>query len=392
VGAIKAPAGSDQVRYAGLFHKIFKLVLADDRRSAGVAILRTLAVLLSWIYGRGIKIRNLLFDFGILKVQNLDCRVISVGNLVVGGTGKTPMVIWLAKLLSAEGWRVAIVSRGYRREHPERLLVVSDGKHILVDSSFSGDEPQLMARRLPAIPVICCARRALAVEEAISQFNSEVVILDDGFQHRFLARDLDIVMLDAGNPFGSGHLFPRGIMREQATALSRAQVLVLTRFDDSLQTVENRENLARRWPDKPIFTATHSPVRLFEVATGREQPLSFLRNMKAAAFAGIERPDDFFRTLIDLGVNLVYTQPLSDHRRLTRELLETLLEEAGGLEAEIWVATEKDWVRLPDALPVNMNLWVLAIDMDLGEARSRFGSVVVKSLALDGTTPRNTTP
>jgi tetraacyldisaccharide 4'-kinase len=114
--------------------------------------------------------------------------------------------------------------------------------------------------------------------------------------------------------------------------------------------------------------------------------------MKAAAFAGIERPDDFFRTLIDLGVNLVYTQPLSDHRRLTRELLETLLEEAGGLEAEIWVATEKDWVRLPDALPVNMNLWVLAIDMDLGEARSRFGSVVVKSLALDGTTPRNTTP
>ena len=245
-----------QVTHGGLSEKVFKLILSETNDNVALSIIRFLATLVAWSYGNLIRIRNFLFDCGILKVQKLDCRIISVGNLTMGGTGKTPMVLWLAQFLSSEGWNLAIVSRGYRGKKPGGLLVVSDGRQIMVDSRFSGDEPQLLARRLPGIPILCSTKRAAAVETAIRRFKSEVVILDDGFQHRFLARDLDLVMLDAENPFGNGHLFPRGKMREQAAALSRAQALVLSRFDGSSVTKENREGLAQRWPNKPIFTAT----------------------------------------------------------------------------------------------------------------------------------------
>jgi len=124
----------------------------------------------------------------------------------MGGTGKTPMVIWLARFLSKEGWRVGVVSRGYKGEETKRVLVVSDGRNILAGSDISGDEPQLLARRLPGIPVLCSTKRALAAEAAVEQFRCEVVILDDGFQHRFIARNLDVVMLDSQKPFGNGSL------------------------------------------------------------------------------------------------------------------------------------------------------------------------------------------
>lgn len=377
------------VTHGGLPEKVFKLILAETKHNTVLTIIRFLAGLVAWSYGKLVTIRNFLFDHEIIKVQKLDCRIISVGNLAIGGTGKTPMVLWLAQFLSEEGWRVAIVSRGYRSEHPGRLLVVSDGQEILVEGRYSGDEPQLLARRLPGIPVLCSTKRAVAVEAAIKRFQTEVVILDDGFQHRFIARDLDLVMLDAEKPFGNGRLFPRGVMREQATALSRAQALVLSRFDDSSQTEDNREILAKRWPDKPIFTATHNPARLFEAASGREQLPSSLENARMAAFAGIERPDDFFKTLIDLGADLVYSNALSDHHSLTRELLESLMQEAEGVEPEIWITTEKDWVRLPDSLPEDMNLWILAIDLDLGDESSRFQAMLLQDLFLDETTPRS---
>ena len=252
----KARVEHDHVRHGGLLEKTFNLVLAEDRRSIGITTLRIIATLLAWPYGRLVKLRNFVFDCGILRAQKPDCRVISVGNLVVGGTGKTPMVLWLARFLSKEGLRVAIVSRGYRSEHTGGLLVVSDGHRIQTDVRFSGDEPQLLARRLPSIPVLCSTKRAVAVDAAIEKFKSDVVILDDGFQHRFVARDLDIVMLDALNPFGNGHLFPRGVMREQATALSRAEALVLSRFNRSHQAQHNRQDLVRRWPNKQVFEAS----------------------------------------------------------------------------------------------------------------------------------------
>jgi tetraacyldisaccharide 4'-kinase len=385
----QAQAERVQVRYGGLLEKIFKLVLAEDRGSVGASVLRTIATLLAWPYGWLIKLRNFLFECGILKVKKLDCRVISVGNLVVGGTGKTPMVLWLAQFLYEEGLRVAVVSRGYRGDHAGGPLVVSDGQHLHTDGRLSGDEPQLLARRLPTIPVLCSAKRAVAVEAAIREFKSDVVILDDGFQHRSVGRDLAIVMLDAVNPFGNGRLFPRGIMREQATALARAQALVLSRFDSSYQAQHNLEDLLSRWPDKQIFRAVHSPSRLFEVVSDEDKPLSSLKQVRTAAFAGIAQPDDFFASLVGLGAELVYANALPDHHPLSRGLLESFLQEASGLEPELWVITEKDWVRLPEDLPDGMNLWVLAIDLNLGEESSHFKKMVRESVEMAAVTLRS---
>jgi tetraacyldisaccharide 4'-kinase len=294
------------------------------------------------------------------------------------------MVIWLARFLLKEGRRVGIVSRGYKGEATKRVLVVGDGRNILVGSDISGDEPQLLARRLPGVPVLCSAKRALAAEAAVEQFQCEVVILDDGFQHRFIARNLDIVMLDSRYPFGDGFLLPRGIIREQATALKRAQVLVLSRFDGSREAEQSRKNLVGQWPDKTIVTAAHRATRLFEVTTQRELPLSSVKNKRLAAFAGIGRPDDFFRTVRDLGADLVHTTALPDHHPLTVELLASLVEEASAKQPELWLTTEKDWVRLPSDLPGSMKLMILAVEIDLDGDSSLLKAMVQESLGTSG--------
>jgi len=381
VNAEHGQAEHYHVRYGGILEKIFSLILAEERRSAGLSILRVLAALLAWFYGGLVSVRNRLFDIGIIKSHGFDCRVISVGNLTTGGTGKTVMVLWLARFLLEEGLRVAIVSRGYRGEAAGRVLIVSDGQKILVDSRISGDEPQLLARRFPGIPVVCSPKRVLAVQTAIKKFQSEVIILDDGFQHRFLARDLDLVMLDSQNPFGNGRLFPRGILREQTAALARAQALVLSRFDGSEKAEENLTNLRREWPDKAVLTTSHRPASLFEATTQQERSLDSLQEVRLAAFAGIGRPNDFFRSVRALGARLVYACSLPDHHPLSTELLTALVQEAAELEPELWLTTEKDWVRLPRVLPNNMALWVMTVELDIRDDRSRLKALVRNSLA-----------
>ena len=374
------PTGHYRVKHGGLAEKIYGLILAEEEQSLGIRILRMVATVAAWSYDKLTIFRNLLFDLRILKIHKLSCPVISVGNLAVGGTGKTPMVIWLARFLAEEGWRVGVVSRGYRGEETKRVLVVSDGRNILAGSDVSGDEPQLLARRLPGIPVLCSTKRALAAEAAVEQFRCEVVILDDGFQHRFIARNLDVVMLDAQKSFGNGSLVPMGILRERTKALTRAQVLVLSRFDGSEQAEQSHKNLVWQWPDKTVVTAAHRATRLFKATTQREYPLSSVKNKRLAAFAGISKPDDFFRTVRDLGADLVHAAALPDHYPLTIELLTSLVQEASEQNPELWLTTEKDWVRLPDAIPDSMELWVVAVELDLDGDSSLLKAVLRRSL------------
>jgi tetraacyldisaccharide 4'-kinase len=376
----QVPATHYQAKYGGLSERIFKLILEEEKSSLGLALLRSFASCLAWPYGSLVRLRNLLFDLGIITIHEFDCRVISVGNLAMGGIGKTPMVLWLAKFIAEEGWRVAIVSRGYRGRYEGKVLVVSDGQNILVDSSLSGDEPQMMARRFPGLPVLCSPKRARAVETVMERFRGEVVILDDAFQHRYVARDLDVVMLDSRNPYGNGQLFPRGILRESAKALRRAQALILSRFDGSPQAETIREELADLWSDKLILTARHRPIRLFNAASGEERPLSSLEDLPVAAFAGIGRPEDFFLSLSDLGAKLVYVHALPDHHPLTADLLNSFCRETADLESAFWIITEKDWVRLPEDLPEDMELWVLTIGLDFGEESSQLEDLVRGSL------------
>lgn len=376
------PANQSQVRYGGFAEKIYGLILAEEEQALGIGILRMVATVVAWSYDKLTIFRNLLFDLRILKVHKLSCPVISVGNLAVGGTGKTPMVIWLARFLLEEGWRVGVVSRGYKGEETKKVLVVSDGRSILAGSDISGDEPQLLARRLPGVPVLCSTKRALAAEAAVEQLQCEVVILDDGFQHRFIARNLDVVMLDSHYPFGDGSLFPRGILREQTTALRRAQVLALSRFDGSEQAEQSHKNLVGQWPDKTVVTAAYRATRLFDATTQRELPLSSVKNKRLAAFAGIGRPDDFFRTVRDLGADLVHTTALPDHHPLTVEFLASLVEEASAQQPEAWLTTEKDWVRLPSDLPDSMELMILAVEINVDGDSSLLKAVVQESLTM----------
>lgn len=353
-----------QVSYRGFSEKIFRLILQEDRRSLSVTFLRGSATLAAWFYSKAVALRNLFFDHGVLKIHRLNCPVISVGNLAMGGTGKTPMVVWLARFFSKEGYRVGIVSRGYGGVESRRVMVVSDGENILVNLAISGDEPLMLARQLCGIPVLCSTKRARAGKTAIEKFNCNLLILDDGFQHRYLARDLDVVMLDSRDPYGSDRLFPRGTMREKAAALARAHVLILSHFDGSETAEKNCDNLRRQWPDKIIATATYRPIRIFSANDQRERPLSSVVGSRLAAFAGISQPDDFFQSINKLGAGLVYTAPLPDHYPLTSELLASLAREASRLKPEFWLTTEKDWVRLPKLLPPGMELWVMAMEID----------------------------
>jgi len=294
----------------------------------------------------------------------------------MGGTGKTPMVVWLARLFSEEGYRVGIVSRGYGGADSRRVTVVSDGENILADQAISGDEPLMLARQLSGTPVLCSTKRVKAGQAAIEKYNCNLLILDDGFQHRYIARDLDVVMLDSRDPYGSNRVFPRGTLRERSVALARAQVLVLSRFDGSEGAEKNREILSRQWPDKIIATATYRPIRIFAAADQREREPNSLRESRLAAFAGIARPDDFFQSIHDLGARLVYTAELPDHYPLTSGFLASLVRQASRFNPELWLTTEKDWVRLPQVLPQEMELWVLAGEIDLDKDSSQLVGAV----------------
>ena len=189
--------------------------------------------LLSLPYGGAVRARNRLFDLGVLRQEKVGCPVVSVGNLTVGGTGKTPMVILLAGMLRDRGMRPAVLSRGYGGKSTSDVLVVSDGSQILAGPEEAGDEPVLIARRLKGIPVLAGAKRALTGRYARENFGVDVMVLDDGFQHRWIHRDLDIVLLDSRQPLGNGLLLPRGPLREPPSALERAGVVVFTRSEDS---------------------------------------------------------------------------------------------------------------------------------------------------------------
>jgi tetraacyldisaccharide 4'-kinase len=197
------------------------------------------------MYRTAVLMRNALYKRGTLKTRKLPCRVISIGNLTLGGTGKTPMVVAVAGFLSENRKRPAVVSRGYGRQDETRILVVSDGRSLLVDARTGGDEPVLIGSKLSDVPVVVGNKRYEAAQYALKLFNPDIVILDDGFQHLQLRRDLDIVLVDAADPFGNGKLFPAGILREPVTALRRAHAVVITRADASGSVEELRENIRR---------------------------------------------------------------------------------------------------------------------------------------------------
>jgi len=322
---------------------LHRRLVADGPCGLPERVLYAFLVALSWVFALLSWVRRTLYRFGLLSVYRASVPVVSVGNLTAGGTGKTPMVDYVVKLLLARNRRVAVVSRGYGGSGFGPVGVVCAGDGPLLPPRVCGDEPYLLARRNPTAVVLVAPRRADGIRVAVERFGADVVVLDDGFQHLAVARDLDIVLLDARRPFGNRHLLPAGLLREPPTALRRAGLVALTRSDGC-------EGAGLRL-DVPLVRCRHRLADEAVALDGAHIPLATLAGRRLVAFAGIADPEGFFSALVARGVHPLRTLPLSDHVVYDRELLEALCDAAA--TADFLVTTEKDGVKLAaDQLPV----------------------------------------
>jgi tetraacyldisaccharide 4'-kinase len=306
---------------------------------------------LSGLYGAALGARARMYRSGRLRSERVGCPVVSVGNLTFGGTGKTPFVEFLARRLRFEGKRPAILSRGYGRRG-RGLVVVSVGNGPLVGAERGGDEPVAMARRLPAVPVVVAERRGEAARTAI-ELGADLLILDDGFQHLALERDVDILLLDASEPFGGGNPPPSGSLREPLAALARADAFVFTRVDRATPSAEARDELRRRNPDAPVFTARIRAAGLTDEA-GSPASSATLTGRRFVAVCGIANPKAFFASLTELDLAPDEVLAFADHHRYgPRDLAR--IQRAADRTGSSWIATtEKDAVKLQGltSLPV----------------------------------------
>jgi len=342
-----------------------------DEADAPVPAARLLAIAARGYRGL-LGVRDLLYARGVLASRALDRPVVSVGNLILGGTGKTPAVELAVRTLADLGHRPAVLSRGYGRRS-RGVRIVADTASIRLDAEEGGDEPFLLARRLPGVPVVVGANRYDAARLAIERFGVSALVLDDGFQHRTLRKDLEIVMARAARPWGNGRLLPGGPLREPLSALARADLVVATgarRVEDAVEVLE----AVRRWaPALPVLVAAHVPTECWEWSTMRAVPLSALRGASALAFAGIGSPGGFRRTLDEVGARVADFVTFGDHHWYSRADLATLEARAAALGVDGLVTTEKDWVRLRRRPPLRRPVWVLGVRLALlsGEAEWR---------------------
>lgn len=302
------------------------------------------------LYGVAMKARRALYRSGRFQIHGLGVPVISVGNLTTGGTGKTPLVEWIARELARTGKRVCILTRGYGRRRAGTRVIVSDGNEILADAALAGDEPLLLAESLKGLAaVISDGDRVSAARWALEHFHNDVFVLDDGFQHLRVARNLNILTVDATNPWGNGKLLPAGILRESRAELTRADCIVITRADDPDASAELRRELAAKNNDCPVFSSRMRLVGLRAVQASPGQPLipgEEIRASRAAAFCGLGNPESFFSLLRRGGYQLVHTQTFRDHHSYTQTDVDRVERESIKRGAQILLTTAKDEVKL----------------------------------------------
>ncbi len=335
--------------------------------------------ILSLPYEAGTRLRNLLYNQGLLDIQRVTCPVVSVGNLAVGGTGKTPAVILIAGLLRDTGYKPAVLSRGYRGKTGKAVNVVSDGIHILTSAENAGDEAVLVARSLKGIPVLTGSSRYRTAQHAIENFGCNVLVLDDGFQHRALFRDLDIVLLDSQKPFGNGFILPRGPLREPLESLRRAHLLVLTRSDEGI-ILAAQSSLKKDFPDLPVFTARHIPKAIRRGEGTEIYTPGFLAGKKVLAFAGIAKPLSFEKTVRDLGVSSLGFVSFPDHHAYGEEDIRGLELKAAGMSADLILTTEKDGVKLSSFRHFYEKLHILSIEMEITKPEGVFAEWLLNRL------------
>lgn len=316
-----------------------------------------LLYVLSVIYGVAVRLRLFLYGAGVLRAKKVPCPVISVGNITVGGTGKTPVTIFIASLLKESGKRVVVLSRGYRRSG-KGIEVVSDGRDMLLGPDRAGDEPYLIGRRLEGVPVVVGADRVGAALHAIERFSPDVIILDDGFQHIRLERDFNILLTDPVNGFGR-YLLPRGILREPVEGIKRAGLVMGRGFSGPDRELIERFNL-------PVMEYGYRASRLIDVADKSAKEIDFIKGRKVLAFCAIANPESFFSTLEGLGAEITGKVPFPDHHGYTQRDVETVMGRRQP-SSQLIITTEKDSVKLKGFAIPKASVYALAIDVDTKE-------------------------
>lgn len=336
----------------------FYSLAVDKEKGLGADILHIFLLILSFVYGRGL--RFLVF-FHSFRACRLSCKVVSVGNITLGGTGKTPLVELIARYLKQRGHKVAILTRGYKIKMPVRCEKI-------------GDEPRMLSKNLGDIPVIVDANRARGAGKAIREYKADAVILDDGFQQWKIKKDLEIVAIDAVNPFGNRHILPRGILREPLSSLKRADCFVLTKTDFSPKIQALKSSLSLINPRAQIVESVHSPVGFYQLS----QPDALLgadtlSGKTVTLMCGIADPDSFEGTLKRLSVNIGLSFRFPDHYPYQERDIEEIFGKSRERNIEIVVTTEKDASRIPRlALSEGPRIFVLKIQLRITSDEKEF--------------------
>jgi tetraacyldisaccharide 4'-kinase len=335
---------------------------------------------LSGLYGVAMKARRALYQCGLFRVHEIGVPVISVGNLTTGGTGKTPLVVWICRELARNDRRVCILTRGYGRQHPGSRVLVSNGSEIFSDARETGDEPLLLAEKLKGeAAVICDADRVAAARWATENLGTDLFILDDGFQHLRIARDYNIVAIDATNPWGNRRLLPAGNLRESPDQLARADCIVITRADDVVQTEALKSEVDRLSKGQPVFLSRMRSARLRELSNLKEGAAGENpKSVRAAAFCGVGNPESFFAQLRRDGYTLCHTRVFPDHHYYTQEEINALVSQSSQCGAHALLTTAKDEVKLR-SLKFEMPCYVVDVAIEI-ENESNFLALIDQAI------------
>ena len=365
--------------------KIEAVIDGDD--SAANPLLRVVLWGASLLYGAAVRFRAASYRRGLLKTRRLPCKVVSVGNIVVGGTGKTPLTMHVTAMIRKMGFKVVVLSRGYKGKAETSGGIVSDGRKVLLDARMAGDEPCMMAKGFADldVPVVVGRKRFKTGMAAIKRFQPEVIVLDDAFQHLGLARDLDLVLVNGNRSGSRQYLLPRGPLREPLSALGRCDALILVRSSDKEQEPRPAA-LSGLSAKRPIFQVRpHAYVaRIIPPRTEDPQRFPPERDFGAAkpvfGFCGIAGNERFKRTLGQLSCDVRGFAGFADHHAYSDHDLKTILAAARQARAEYLITTEKDWVRIVDKLPLPMKLVVIGVKLDFGPDTGAFTDFLKEKL------------
>ena len=375
------------------FEQYFLELIIGKRKTPKDQLMLLLLFVISRFYRAVVQFRMWLYDKRIIRNRAIGCLVVSIGNLSCGGTGKTPVVEVFAKTLSHKGRKVAVLSRGYRSKQRSLWVtmtqkfsskkmevppkVVSDGKNLLLDSAYAGDEPYMLANNLTDVVVLVDKDRVKAGLYAIDEFGTDTLIMDDGFQYMSLKPHINIVLVDSTDPFGNHHVLPRGILREPVKNIRRADYVFLTKSTGGNHLRHLKAFIRRHNRRAEIIECCHKPMYLEKVyKKGEREPLEMLKGKRVAALSAIAVPESFEAFVRQLGGNIVEAQHFADHHRFTQQEIIDFINQAKKSNAEMIITTEKDAVRMPRLERQDIPVYFMRVEIDIISGQESFDQCI----------------